>query len=1001
MAFLKKIVLTNQQKLIALIVLMLAIVAGAWFSLNHLFLDETVREPLTVAVVAPMSGEAKGVGRSIVRATKLFVKQFREQGGVQNRHIKVKVLDDKNSMEGAIIAARAIASENKAAFVIGHWSPESLEAALPIYNKAKIPLLTLSSAGQESWEKEGKLYRMTPVARNQAKFLANYVRNVLGQKVITIVHEDSPYGVDLAEGFTEIFKRFGTKIHYTIEAKLEAGKPRLEEIATELKEKRDAGTVFIAMPAPRAAFLLKKMRDAKVRHPVIGIDALATDGFRDELARLPGSMPHVADYTNRLLLTAPLIFDTASEAAQDFLSNYKEAFRAKPDWVAAYAYEGSRVMLGALAKGLKGRMSDDVGDIALDRRIVNYVFEYGGVQEILERGRVTGPNIFARDEAVPKPISMGQYNGDSLVSALTQLQPIDRSIRQSGTTNYLEELKKGRMLFVNDQFMFKVNVVYVGVKLNEVVEIDPGKGTAKLDMDIWFRYRGKFDPATVVFENSTTDEVLLKTPDTTMVKDNLNFKLYKVVADFNLDFNNAKRAYGDRLLGISFRHKHLNRNNLKFVVDVLGLGVKEGETFLQSIDTPTTFNPSLNWEMNQAWISQEPELISTLGKPTYVGYGVEEPIFSRMNLGIVVRKSQFNVRDFITEQKFFYFLTVLGVVGLLVAALIDVKDRGFFWRTVSWVLRVIFWPITLLAAGNLILDLAFQTLSTYYIDSIVLVYQSLWWIIPAMLVSMALTRFLWDPLEARTERKIPNVIRILMALLIYVFATLGIVAFVLDQTLTSILATSGLLTMIIGLAIQSNIANVFSGIVINVERPFSIGDWLKLGDMDDAQLVDITWRTMRLRTKEGLTISLPNGRASEMTIVNYSADTYEQVVIPLRLCPSLDPDETIKLIIRTLECFPRRVKEKQPTSEFNGVVYDRGNFYGIYEAEFWIDDHTYIQEITSDLWIHFWKVFKEADVDLEPVPKQFRGKKKKDPPPGKVSVRKTLWHRGRRKLIGV
>jgi branched-chain amino acid transport system substrate-binding protein len=56
----------------------------------------------------------------------------------------------------------------------------------------------------------------------------------------------------------------------------------------------------------------------------------------------------------------------------------------------------------------------------------------------------------------------------------------------------------------------------------------------------------------------------------------------------------------------------------------------------------------------------------------------------------------------------------------------------------------------------------------------------------------------------------------------------GIVVFVFNQSPTSLLATSGILAMVIGMAIKDVIANVFSGVILNFERHFTVGDKIKI-----------------------------------------------------------------------------------------------------------------------------------------------------------------------------
>ena len=107
-------------------------------------------------------------------------------------------------------------------------------------------------------------------------------------------------------------------------------------------------------------------------------------------------------------------------------------------------------------------------------------------------------------------------------------------------------------------------------------------------------------------------------------------------------------------------------------------------------------------------------------------------------------------------------------------------------------------------------------------------------------------------------------------------AVFGAIAFVYDYRLTGLLATSGVVAMIIGLAVQLNITNIFAGVALNLERPFLIGDWVMIHgrtpDPDNGvigQVIDINWRTTRLRTADDTEIVIPNGIISEKTITNF------------------------------------------------------------------------------------------------------------------------------------
>jgi potassium efflux system protein len=155
-------------------------------------------------------------------------------------------------------------------------------------------------------------------------------------------------------------------------------------------------------------------------------------------------------------------------------------------------------------------------------------------------------------------------------------------------------------------------------------------------------------------------------------------------------------------------------------------------------------------------------------------------------------------------------------------------------------------------------------------------FDLLWWIIPAFFVNLAVDRFVWKPAEQSSGRPVPTLLRWSVASVIFLLATFGVIAFVYSYTLTGLLATSGVVAMIIGLAVQLNITNLFAGVALNLERPFRVGDWIMVHgrtprpeDGVVGQVVDINWRTTRLQTADETVIVIPNGQLSEKTITNF------------------------------------------------------------------------------------------------------------------------------------
>ena len=142
----------------------------------------------------------------------------------------------------------------------------------------------------------------------ETAFVANYTRNVLGQKTASIIHDLTPQGLKMAEAFENTYGRFGTRIRYKwgFDGAANNLDARLNEIVEELKTKLDAGTVFIAADDVIAARVLKAMRSAKARNQVVGPSTMASRAFREAVGKDPDT---VAQLVDKIVASTPLLFD--------------------------------------------------------------------------------------------------------------------------------------------------------------------------------------------------------------------------------------------------------------------------------------------------------------------------------------------------------------------------------------------------------------------------------------------------------------------------------------------------------------------------------------------------------------------------------------------------------------------------------------------------------------------------------------------------------------------
>ncbi len=143
----------------------------------------------------------------------------------------------------------------------------------------------------------------------------------------------------------------------------------------------------------------------------------------------------------------------------------------------------------------------------------------------------------------------------------------------------------------------------------------------------------------------------------------------------------------------------------------------------------------------------------------------------------------------------------------------------------------------------------------------------LWWLALASVSIRASDVLLWRGLFG--GQTVPKLLKDVLGAIYYIVALFAIVAFVFEQPVTGLLATSGVVAVVLGFALQNTLSDVFSGIALNMEHPYRQGDWIRLDTGFEGEVVEINWRATHLRSREDTEIVQPNSGMATARIVNF------------------------------------------------------------------------------------------------------------------------------------
>lgn len=149
-----------------------------------------------------------------------------------------------------------------------------------------------------------------------------------------------------------------------------------------------------------------------------------------------------------------------------------------------------------------------------------------------------------------------------------------------------------------------------------------------------------------------------------------------------------------------------------------------------------------------------------------------------------------------------------------------------------------------------------------------------------------------------------------------------------------LLTTSAVSAVVIGFALQDTLGNAFAGLAIQSERPFNVGQWIRVGDFE-GRVAEVTWRATKLRTKGGNFVVVPNNIVSKEAITNYSEPSPQcRVEVEVGASYLSSPNTVKSAIGEALANSPRALKTPAPDVVLSSFDASAIN----YRVRFWIDD---------------------------------------------------------------
>ena len=184
----------------------------------------------------------------------------------------------------------------------------------------------------------------------------------------------------------------------------------------------------------------------------------------------------------------------------------------------------------------------------------------------------------------------------------------------------------------------------------------------------------------------------------------------------------------------------------------------------------------------------------------------------------------------------------------------------------------------------------------------------------------------------------PRIMRDLLMALAYVVAGVAVLS-AAGFNPTGIIATSALLTAVIGLSFQDTLGNTMGGLALQMERSISVGDWVRV-DQQEGLIVDIRWRHTSIETRNWDTILIPNSvlMKSQVTVLGRrgGAPTPHRQWVYFNVDFRYAPTEVTDAVEAALLAEPIENVARDPRPQC--LVVDFLDSYARYAVRYWLTD---------------------------------------------------------------
>lgn len=299
------------------------------------------------------------------------------------------------------------------------------------------------------------------------------------------------------------------------------------------------------------------------------------------------------------------------------------------------------------------------------------------------------------------------------------------------------------------------------------------------------------------------------------------------------------------------------------------------------------------------------------------------------------------------RKKFLIFIAFAAVVILILLILSIVRDP-----LIEYVTQ--FFASTDSNTGQMAQDLLAQ---------IVRIIELFLW----MTLVISIVQFINSALFGTAFRKSESqqgsyeLIRNVLSIIIYVVAFFIIFKYKYPAVdLAALFTTSTIIGVVIGLALQDTLGNLFAGIALQADQPFQIGDVINIPNKGVGIVENVTWRGLKIRTFQNKLVIISNSNLGKESIEVAPRDNLNARIVFFNTLYANSPAKTIQVVREAV----RQVENVSPKMRPIVRIRNLGDNGIDWEVKYWLEDYAKYNDTDAMIRQRIWYVFQREKLEF-------------------------------------